>query len=265
MGPSARRTTGLLCALPGPAATVSAEGEETARAIQAVPPCWYGHRAAEAGGVGMIRNREQKVCRKFEAGLLAFRTQQPICGVGRRPACNSARPRATNKPVEAADRKLDQQLERTVDPQAINPNVAFYRRRTESLLRRYLRMALEVGRVPSCLPREAIRARRSVRQKAGTFEDCVIFVHDVERCLQRLDRMHTEVLTRVALQEYTQREASHLLGVPQKSLGRWYDDAGHAFGLAVGTQFDGKEQLGRNVVKTLIGKYKCQKSDSRPD
>jgi hypothetical protein len=173
----------------------------------------------------MIRNQDRRVCRAFHSGLQAFRKQQ-VPSVGRRPACECARSLPLDSMQAGASfRGAQPQLRSDVDSRTADPNIAFYRRRTEMLLRRYLRMALEVGRVPSCLPREALRARCTVRQRAGSFEDCVIFVHDVERCLERLDRMHTEVLTRVALQEYTQREASDILGVPQKSMGRYYDDA----------------------------------------
>jgi hypothetical protein len=102
--------------------------------------------------------------------------------------------------------------------------VAFYRKRTEALLRKYLRMSLQVGRVPSCLPRELLRARMSGR-RGGSFEDCVIFVHDIEQCLVRLDRISMELLNRIAIQEYTQREAAELMGIGHQHLGRSYDDA----------------------------------------
>jgi DNA-directed RNA polymerase specialized sigma24 family protein len=102
--------------------------------------------------------------------------------------------------------------------------VAFYRRQTEGLLRRYLRISMEVGRTPACLPRETLRARRT-SVKAASFEDRVIFVHDVERCIYQLDAWSVELLSRVALQEYSQSEASSLMGVPQRTLSRRYSEA----------------------------------------
>jgi len=53
----------------------------------------------------------------------------------------------------------------------------------------------------------------------------MIFVHDIEACLQLLPPRAMEIVKRFALQEYTQREAAVLLGMQQKSLGRYYDQA----------------------------------------
>ncbi len=44
-----------------------------------------------------------------------------------------------------------------------------------------------------------------------TFEDAVIFVLDVERCISRLDKLDRDLLSRIALQEYTYAEAAELL------------------------------------------------------
>jgi len=151
-------------------------------------------------------------------GLLEFRRQDAGPCRSLRPACQRAKPLMQNASQMPSQCPPRHEIEEIAD-------LAFYRRRTEMVLRRYLRMSLHVGRVPSCLPREALRARRSLRQPFGTFEDCVIFVHDIERCLKELDRLHAEVLTRIALQEYTQRETPNMLDVPQRSIGRCYDEA----------------------------------------
>src|ERR1700751_4157200 len=63
--------------------------------------------------------------------------------------------------------------------------VAFYRKYTEGLLRRYVRMSLEVGRAPSLLGREMFRGNVTNYSVTG-FDDVVIFVHDVERCVADL-------------------------------------------------------------------------------
>src|SRR4051812_24883949 len=61
-----------------------------------------------------------------------------------------------------------------------------YHDRSIAMLRRYFRMSLEIGRMPSVLGREVFRARVT-SYRVHTFEDAVIFVHDVEKCLEQLD------------------------------------------------------------------------------
>jgi DNA-directed RNA polymerase specialized sigma24 family protein len=51
-----------------------------------------------------------------------------------------------------------------------------------------------------------------------TFEDAVIFVLDIERCLEKLESFDRELLSRVVLQEYTQAEAAVLLGMSVRSI-----------------------------------------------
>jgi hypothetical protein len=40
-----------------------------------------------------------------------------------------------------------------------NPDLCFYRKRTEALLRRYFRMSVEVGKLPSILGQEFFRSK----------------------------------------------------------------------------------------------------------
>src|SRR5450755_2465766 len=63
-----------------------------------------------------------------------------------------------------------------------DPDLWLYRERTLGMLRRYQRLSVEVGRLPSLLGREFFRTRVT-SYHAGTFEDAVIFVHDVARGL----------------------------------------------------------------------------------
>ena len=74
-----------------------------------------------------------------------------------------------------------------------NPDLWMYRGRTIGLLRRYLILSIETGRLPSLLGREFFRTRVS-SYNAATFEDVVIFVHDVERSLERLDKFEQEMI-----------------------------------------------------------------------
>ena len=55
-----------------------------------------------------------------------------------------------------------------------------YRGRTMALLRRYFRMSLDIGRLPSLLGREFFRARVT-SYRVHSFEDVVILVHDAVR------------------------------------------------------------------------------------
>lgn len=106
----------------------------------------------------------------------------------------------------------------------IEPKEAFYRKYTEAMLRRYMRFSLETGRVPSMLGKEMFRGKVT-SYRVGSFDDVVIFVHDVDKCLNRLGPMEQLLLKRVAIQEYTHEEASEMLGVKRQTLVRRYDAA----------------------------------------
>jgi RNA polymerase sigma factor (sigma-70 family) len=99
-----------------------------------------------------------------------------------------------------------------------------YRDRTKGLLRRYLRMSVEVGRLPSLLGRELFRARVS-SYRATSFEEAVIFARDVERCLEKLNELDRKILTRIIFQEYTFDEAAEVLGCWRRTVGRRFADA----------------------------------------
>jgi hypothetical protein len=45
---------------------------------------------------------------------------------------------------------------------------------------------MEMGRTPSLLGNTIFRGRAS-SYRMRTFEDCIIFIFDVEKCLKRLD------------------------------------------------------------------------------
>lgn len=94
-----------------------------------------------------------------------------------------------------------------------------YRSRTVGMLRRYMRYAMETGRLPSLVGREYFRSKITKYQMA-TFEDRVIFVHDMERCLEQLDDFGREVLGRIVLQEYGQEDAARLLGCTRMTVHR---------------------------------------------
>ena len=94
---------------------------------------------------------------------------------------------------------------------------AFYRKHTEKMLLRYLYASMLVGRAPAIL-REPIARGWVSSRRVKTFEDAVIFVLDVERCLERLDAVDRELLSRIALQEYTHEETAEKLGFSVRTI-----------------------------------------------
>lgn len=92
------------------------------------------------------------------------------------------------------------------------------------MLRRYMRYSMETGRLPSLLGREFFRAKVT-SYIVVTFEDRVIFVHDMETCLNKLDEFSRAVLGRVVLQEYGHEEAARLLGCTRMTVHRTLLDA----------------------------------------
>jgi DNA-directed RNA polymerase specialized sigma24 family protein len=115
---------------------------------------------------------------------------------------------------ESAARRERKLKKREAKPAA---SVAFYRRHTESLLRRYLYASMQVGRAPSILGDPVARGWASSRP-VRTFEDAVIFVLDIENCLSQLGSLDRELLSRVVLQEYTQPEAATMLGMSERTV-----------------------------------------------
>jgi hypothetical protein len=99
-----------------------------------------------------------------------------------------------------------------------------YRDRTVGLLRRYMRLSVEVGRLPSLLGREFFRTRVT-SYRVSTFEDAVIFVYDVERSLEKLDPFEQKLIATLALQDYSQEQAAHLLNCGRRTVVRRYPQA----------------------------------------
>src|SRR5258708_33883949 len=91
-----------------------------------------------------------------------------------------------------------------------DPDAWLYRERTIALLRRFLRISLEVGRLPSLLGRELFRSKVT-SYRMTSFEDGVIFVHDVEHALEHLNAFAQQLVATIAFQDYTQDEAAQVL------------------------------------------------------
>jgi hypothetical protein len=119
-----------------------------------------------------------------------------------------------------------EQPEQAEQPVTAKPPVelAFYRKYTEGMLRRFMYRSMEIGKVPSLLGDFSFRGKSSNR-KGYTFEDSVIFVYDVERCLTRLNPVERELVGRIALQEYTLAETAALTGMTIRTVVRRYEEA----------------------------------------
>ena len=99
-----------------------------------------------------------------------------------------------------------------------------YRDRCIALLKRYVRLAVEIGRLPSLLGREFFRGRVT-SYTASTFEESVIFVYDMEHSLEKLDSFGQELIAKIVLEEYSQREAAKLLNCPLRTVERFFPEA----------------------------------------
>jgi hypothetical protein len=162
---------------------ITAQAEDPVKAAMTTPVCSESGKQAESGS-SADRGRWQN--------LPAHSFQERVAGVDE----GEAEP--------ALDR---------------NPDIWLYRKRTTGLLRRYLRLSLEAGRLPSVIGREFFRAKITTYTSV-TFEDRVIFVHDVEACLERLAAFDQAIIARVVLQEQDHERAARLLGCTRKTIER---------------------------------------------
>jgi hypothetical protein len=149
------------------------------------------------------------------------------------PPCFPSHPPAHREPGEWVDpsplRRAGTgpgpRLRSEADPMSgPDPDLWLYRERTLGILRRYQRLSVEVGRLPSLLGREFFRTRVT-SYHAGTFEDAVIFVHDVGRGLEQLGEFERKLIAKIALQDYTQNEAARVLGCWRRTVGRRFPEA----------------------------------------
>jgi hypothetical protein len=94
-----------------------------------------------------------------------------------------------------------------------------YRGRTVAMLRRYMRYSIETGRMPSLLGTEFFRAKVTA-YTVVTFEDRVIFVYDMEKCLDRLDEFSGQLIARHILQKHDRWGTAKLLHCNEKTIRR---------------------------------------------
>jgi Sigma-70, region 4 len=99
-----------------------------------------------------------------------------------------------------------------------------YREYTEALLRRYVKMSMEAGKVPSLVGQELLRGNVT-RYRVGCFADVVIFLADIDRCLNRLNEQQRDLVERMAIHQYTLAETAEQLGVAPRTVLRRYGQA----------------------------------------
>jgi hypothetical protein len=104
------------------------------------------------------------------------------------------------------------------------PGSAFYRKHTLALLRRYLRISMEVGRAPSALGKMVLRGKVS-SYRLRTFEEAMVFVLDVEKAIGRLDALSQQLVAHIALADYSAVDAAMITGESLRSVTRIYGEA----------------------------------------
>ncbi len=104
------------------------------------------------------------------------------------------------------------------------PQLAFYRKYTEAMLRRYLKLSMEAGRVPSLIGQDMFRGNVSHCSITG-FDDVVIFVEDVNKCLAKLDAGQRFLVRKIAIEGYTQGETAAMKGISLRSVLQHYTGA----------------------------------------
>jgi len=130
-------------------------------------------------------------------------------------ACNALRRDAVVDPQVGVQR---------AKPAAVEGGMAFYRKYTEGILRRYLRLSMAGGRVGTLLGRELF-CGQITNYSVQNFEWVTIFCVDVEKCLNRLTPMERALLKRIAVQQYTQGEAAVGFGISLRSCMQRYHEA----------------------------------------
>jgi hypothetical protein len=83
---------------------------------------------------------------------------------------------------------------------------------------------MELGQPQSALGKMVLRGRVS-SYRLRTFEDGLVFVLDVEKCIKQLDRTSRRVVAFVAVEDYTMMEAVTLTGQSLRSIARIYGEA----------------------------------------
>jgi hypothetical protein len=96
-------------------------------------------------------------------------------------------------------------------------DVFYLRAHTHGMLRRYLYASMQPCRIACTLSSPIGRGWVSSRP-IRTFEDAILFVFDMEKCIKSLPSLDRDILNRIVIQEYTQPEAACLLGMSVRTI-----------------------------------------------
>jgi DNA-directed RNA polymerase specialized sigma24 family protein len=95
----------------------------------------------------------------------------------------------------------------------------YERRMAAGLLLRFFHASLRLGRMPSLLGREIFRSRESGRSPTA-FEDTVIFLCDVEKCLASLAHSDQRLIALCVFEDRSEWEAARVFGQTQTEISR---------------------------------------------
>jgi hypothetical protein len=180
-----------------------------------------GMLTKEAAGVRANQSVGIKSNEKAESGMQKAVSGLRLVHVSRNVQVTELREATTGRPVAVpriwavAESMRAPIAQGQPAPPQPKVELAFYRKYTEAMLRRYLRLSMEVGRVPSLMGREMFRGHVS-HYKMTNFEDGVVFCIDVERCLAKLRSSDQRLIQRIAIQGFTHEEAAPLIGLSFK-------------------------------------------------
>jgi DNA-directed RNA polymerase specialized sigma24 family protein len=104
------------------------------------------------------------------------------------------------------------------------PEMLCFRGQALALVRHFFEISSQVGRLPSLLGREFFRARVS-HHAVPSFEEQIIFVRDVEMCLEKLDDEHAQIVDLVGLYDFSHDEVAEMLHCPRSSVSRLFAEA----------------------------------------
>ncbi|MCL6566101.1 MAG: hypothetical protein K6U09_06730 [Acidobacteriia bacterium] len=96
---------------------------------------------------------------------------------------------------------------------------SYERLRVILLLRRFFRTSLLLGRMPSVMGGDRFRSQFRSRPSRA-FEDAVLFVCDVERCLRSLEPFDQRILALCIFEDRSEWETARLFGRPQAHISR---------------------------------------------
>ncbi len=98
-------------------------------------------------------------------------------------------------------------MEPAFDPE---PETICFRSQTIAIVRHFFEISCQMGRIPSIMGREFFRARVS-HHALPSFEEQVVFVHDIESCLRKLHPHHAQMIAMVGLYGFSKEEVAAVL------------------------------------------------------